>query len=429
MKKVLVIGFLWPYHRRAGARLGGLVKYLHEFDWEPVLLTAPLETKPELGFKVIEVPYKYALDLWLKLLRLDKNASVNAREQAKKRIGGTSKKSVRGALIDFAFTRALEIIDYPDTEKAWVRPALKLCARVWSQEKYQAIISSSPPVTGHIIAGKLKTKYQVPWVADLPHLWSQNNSYAYSSLRRMVDRKLERKTLSLADVLTTTSGPLASKLKSLHNDKTVYSITHGFDPDTVNIPADKLTDKFTITYTGGFHPVLRTPSPLLAALQNLISRGLINREKVEARFFGSEESWIENEIKKYGLSGVVKQCGRVTVAVAQAKQRESQLLFNPKWDDPKEPGIHSLKLLEYLAARRPVLATGKYPDVADELLAETGAGIYAADAVKIEQTLLEAYREYQQKGSVTWHGDDAIINGYSQREMARKFASVLDGLV
>ena len=429
MKNVLVIGFLWPYHRRAGARLSGLVKYLHEFDWEPVLLTAPLETRPEYNLRVIEVPYRYALDFWLKLLRFNQNASANVREQAKQRIGGASKKSIRGALIDFAFTRGLEIIDYPDTEKNWVRPALKICAQLWQQEKFQAIISSSPPVTGHIIARKLKIKYQVPWVADLPHLWSQNNTYAYSSLRRMVDRRLERKTLSRADSLTTTSGPLASKLRSLHKDKTVHSITHGFDPATVNIPPDKLTDKFTITYTGAFDPVMRTPSMLLAALHSLISRGLIAREKVEVRFFGPEEGWVENEIEKNDLSGIAKQYGRVTMALAQAKQRESQLLYNPKWDDPKEPGIHSLKLLEYLAARRPILATGKFRDVADELLEETGAGIYAADAADIERTLMEAYQEYQQKGSVTWHGDDTKINGYSQREMAGKFARVLDSLI
>jgi glycosyltransferase involved in cell wall biosynthesis len=428
MKKVLIIGFLWPYHRRAGARLGGLVKFLREFGWEPVLLTAPLDTKPEIDLRIIEVPYKFALDFWMKLFRFNQNASANVREQAKQRVGGTSKKSFRGALIDFAFTRALEIIDYPDNEKKWERPALKICAELWPQEKFQAIISSSPPVTGHLIARKLKLKYHVPWVADLPHLWSLNNSYAYSSLRRIVDRRLELKTLSRADGLTTTSGPLVNKLKTLHKTVPLHSITHGFDPDTVNDPPDKLTEKFTITYTGSFDPALRTPTLLLESLQQLISKGVMDRGKVEVRFFGPDEGWINSEIEKCGLSGLVKQYGRVTMAEAQARQRESQLLFNPKWDDPKEPGIHSLKLLEYLAARRPVLATGKYRDVADELLAETGAGIYAADAAAIEQALAESYREYQQKGSVTWRGDVTKINSYSQREMARKFALLLDSL-
>ncbi|MFA5309401.1 MAG: glycosyltransferase [Dehalococcoidales bacterium] len=428
MKKMLVIGFLWPYHRRAGARLGGLLKYLWEFGWEPVLLTAPLENKPSIPFKVIEVPYKYGLDSWLKLLRFNQNASASVREQAKRRIGGASGKSFRGKLLDFAFTRALEVIDYPDLEKDWIKPALEICEQLWPKENFLAVISSSPPVTGHIIAKKLKIKYGVPWIADLPHLWSQNNSYAYSPPRRLVDRMLELKTLAPADYLTTTSGPLAYKLESLHRDKTVFSITHGFDPETLNSPPGKLADKFTVTYTGGFHPQFRTPVPLLAALQSLLARRAMERERVAVRFYGPEESWIENEIEQRGLSGVVRQLGRVPMPEAQARQRESQLLYNPKWDDPKEPGIHSLKLLEYLAARRPVLATGKFSDVADDLLAETGAGVYAADAAAIERSLTAAYREYMQRGAVAWHGNEAKIAGYSQREMAHKFARILDSL-
>jgi glycosyltransferase involved in cell wall biosynthesis len=428
MKKVLVIGFLWPYHRRAGARLSGLVKYLHEFGWEPVLLTATLETGPDLKFRVIEVPYRNALEFWLKLFRFNQNASMNVREQAKRRLGGESGKSFRGALIDFAFTRALEIIDYPDTDKGWKNPALEVCYRLWQKEEIKAVLSSSPPLTSHIIARELKIKYRVPWVADLPHLWSQNNSYTYSSLRRMVDRRLEKKILSRADSLTTTSGPLAAKLGSLHGNKTINSITHGFDPESVNDPPDKLTEKFSITYTGAFESVLRPPSMLLSALQNLISKGSIESEKIEVRFYGPEGGWIESEIEKYGLSGIAKQYGRVSMPVAQAKQRESQLLYNPKWEDPGEPGIHSMKLLEYLAARRPILATGKYRDVVDEVLAETGAGICAYSPADIELALEEAYQEYRQKGAVTWHGDDTKINNYSQREMAHKFARLLDSL-
>jgi hypothetical protein len=58
-------------------------------------------------------------------------------------------------------------------------------------------------------------------------------------------------------------------------------------------------------------------------------------------------------------------------------------------DDPNEPGIYSGKIFEYLAARGPILAIGKYCDVVDELLKNTNAGI---SSLSVETTERAAYR-------------------------------------
>lgn len=425
MKKVLIIGYMWPYHPRGGGRVPGLAKYLHDFGWQPIIITVPLPVKPNLGCRIIETPYRNALD-WIRLFRPNPKDSI--RGLVNQRVGINSKKSIKKSIIDFIFPHIAEIIDYPDTERGWKPFALKAGSELLQGEDIDSVITSSPPVISHLVAKELKVKYKIPWVADFPHLWSQNNAYRYSSLRKMFDRRLELKTLSHVDVLTTTSEPLAEKLRALHKRKNVYAITHGFDPDTVNLVPDKVTDKFTITYTGGWHPIFREPSKLFSALQKLILRGVMEPENIEVRFYGKEENGIDREAEKYGLVGIVKQYGRVPMQVAQAKQRESQLLFNPKWDEPNYPGIHSIKILEYLAARRPILATGKYKDVVDELLDETGAGICAQNVEDVERALEKAYREYKLKGEVAWHGDESKINNYSHREMARKFAEILDSI-
>jgi glycosyltransferase involved in cell wall biosynthesis len=429
MKKVLIIGCIWPYHLESGARVPGLAKYISEFGWEPIVLTMPLPGNPNLDYRVIEVPYRDMLKAVLKLLGLD--TSKNIRKQVSNKLGVTSKKSFMYFV--FRCLRAVfrcqrEILAYPDSNRGWKSPAIKAGGELLQKEDIRAIISASPPLMGNLIARELKERYKIPWLGDFPHLWSQNNAYPYSSLRRMFDTRLELKTLSHVDVLTTTSEPLAKKLRAMHKGKPVYVITHGFDPDTVNTVPDKVTDKFTITYTGGWHPIFREPSKLFSALQKLILRGAMEPENTEVRFYGNEENWIDSEVEKYGLSGIVKQYGRVPMEVAQAKQRESQLLFNPKWDDPRDPGIHSMKIFEYLAARRSILATGKYKDVVDELLDETGAGICAQSVEDVMQVLEKAYQEYKLKGEVAWRGDESKINNYSHREMARKFAEVLDSL-
>jgi hypothetical protein len=120
--------------------------------------------------------------------------------------------------------------------------------------------------------------------------------------------------------------------------------------------------------------------------------------------------------------------GTVPRDIALEKQRESQLLLLLKWNDPKRRGVYTAKIFEYLAARRPLLAVGGFPDVVDQLLNETKAGVSGQTEEDIKTVLLRLYREYKSTGAVGYNGNEAEINKYSHREMARKFATVLDGL-
>jgi len=421
MKKVLIIGTIWPY-QHGGVRVPGLAKYLPEFGWEPVILTMPLPGKPRLEYRVIETPFHDVLHFFIK--RFVTTSEESTETQLARKVGLTAKNPVS----QFIFHFLRDIITYPDIYRGWQAPAFKVGGELISKEGVKAIISASPPMMTNLIARKLKDRYKIPWLADFPHLWSQNNFYPYSELRRKFDKRLELKTLSQADVLTTTAEPLAKKIRTLHKTKPVNAITHGFDPETENILPDRLTDRFTITYTGSFTPILDDPDMLLAALQKLISTGIIDPGRIEVRFYGTKEDWVNSQIEKCGLSGVVRQYGKIPMPEAQARQRESQLLFNPKWGDPLESGIHSMKILEYLAARRPILATGLYKDVVDELLEETGAGVCTSSVEDTAKALEEAYQEYLSSGQVAWHGNVVKIEGYSHRAMAGRFAKLLDQL-
>ena len=113
--------------------------------------------------------------------------------------------------------------------------------------------------------------------------------------------------------------------------------------------------------------------------------------------------------------------------IAFEKQRESQLLLLLNWEDQQEKGVYPLKVFEYLSAQRPILATGgSGDDVVEELLTETNAGRYASSVEDIKSGLSDLYTEYKLKGKTSYNGDVEKINKYSHREMARKFAEVLD---
>jgi glycosyltransferase involved in cell wall biosynthesis len=416
MKKVLIIAHLF----HASRRITGLVKYLPEFGWQPIILTAPIGEEIDLQCRVIETGYHNALGFWIKLFRL--NANEDIRRQVKKRFSVTSQKS----FVDFFLTLGGAVINYPDSERGWKLFAVNAGSEILENEDIDAIISSSSPVTSHLIAKELKIKHKLPWVADLRDLWTQNHNYGYGPLRKLIDKRLELKTLSNADALVTVSPLWAEKLSVLHKGKTTYTITNGFDPVEMKTTRVNLTSKFTITYTGSLYAG-QDPSKLFAALRDLIFDGTMNPKGIEVRFYGPEEGWLAREIEEYGLSAIVKQYGIVPRQIAFEKQKESQILLLLTWEGKEKAG-YGIKTFEYLAAQRPILATGLGNCMNKELLDETKAGIYCKTVEDIKATLRELYSEYKLKGKITYNGDIEKINKYSYREMAKKFAEILDNI-
>jgi len=424
VKKVLIIGYPFPLRQGGSPRLLALAKHLPEFGWQPIILTAPLDEKPDQQFRIVETSYRDALGFWKRLLRFKPDEDI--REQVKKRLGISAKKS----LMDLILTCGGAIVNYPDSDKGWKTFAVESGEKILGQENIDAIISSSSPVTGHLIANKLKLKQKIPWIADLRDLWSQNHNYSYGPLRKLLDRRLELKALSDADALVTVSQPWADKLSTLHKGKTVYAITNGFDPETVNMPPANLTAKFTITYTGTIYTGKHDPTKLFAALRDLMSDGVMDPNDIEVRFYGSKLGWLDREIEQYGLSSIVRHHGLVSRQSAMEKQRESQLLLLLDWGDPQEKGVYPAKVFEYLGARRPTLATGGVAgNVVDMLLGETKAGIHAPTVEGIKGALIKFYDEYKLTGKIAYHGLKTEVNKYTHREMARKFVDILDQLI
>jgi len=422
-KRVLVITYYFPPRPSiASLRLRGLAKYLPEYGWEATILTAALPGEPEPRFTVVQTPYPGdATACWKRKLGLSPNKGLQEQIGIPRSIR-ESKASFTTRVINLAKA----IIAYPDDQKGWYPFAVSAGHDLLNKERFDALLSSSGPVTCHLIARELKKRHGIPWIADLRDLWTQNHYYPYGPIRRLFERRLEVKTLSAADALVTVSEPLAEKLRLLHRDKPVIAIPNGYDPDEV--ASAPLTKEFTITYTGQLYQGKRDPTPLFRAIAELISEGRLDRRAVKVRFYGATEYWLEKEIRRFGLEDVVSLNPRVPRKIALEKQRESQILLLLNWDDPGEIGVYTGKVFEYLAARRPILAVGGPRGVVTELLEETGAGVHALGYEQLKHILLEFWEQYTTHGYVPYRGSEERIAKYSHREMARRFAELLDSL-
>lgn len=419
-KNVLIIAwFCLPRPSVASRRLGGLAKYLKDYNWIPIILTAELPHGPRINCRTVETPYHDVIGSWKRKVGFDPRT---IKTQTK----------ITSNLLQFALTRLGEIIAYPDSEKGWFAYAIQYARKILESEDIDAIISISSPVTCHLIAKELKEEYKIPWIADLRDLWTQNHYYPYSIIRKMIERRLEKKTLCQADALVAVSQPSAEKLKELHKDPLVYVVTNGFDPEEVNILPKNLTPKFTITWTGTIYYGKQDPLKILEATRSLISDGALDPKDIEIRFYGTvtklRDWWLEEQIKRLGLENVAKFYGDIPREEALEKQRESQILLFLDWDDPREKGAYSAKIFEYLAAQRPIVATGGPQEIVSELLEETRAGTHAPNIEDVKSALKKFYYEYKSDGQVKYKGKKSKINKYSHKEMARKFSEILDTL-
>jgi len=416
--KVLILSYYFEEELIGSIRSQGLAKYLPRFGWDPVILThGDTGSKSKYSGITEYVQSDDMFSLWRKKLGIEQNKVIRPYLKLPNK---------HRSFVDWITGLWDEIFLFPDAQKNWIHPAKEKARELASRDKFDAIISTAFPVSSHIIARYLKTEFEIPWVADFRDLWSQYSYYHYSPLRRFADFCLEIWTLSKADAITTVSTPLALKLRQIHGKKRIEVIMNGFDPELLNHHQKLSHDKFNIVYTGQLYKGKRDPMLLFQCISNLVRKGIIDENKIEIQFYGHIPEWLVRDIEKMRLNGIIRLNGPVAREIALQKQREAQLLLLLSWNDPKEPGILTGKLFEYLAAKRPIISIGPETSEIKNILESTKAGVHLTNDEEIKEYIIKKYSEFNTAGQIEYHGISEQINKYSHIEMAKRFASILD---
>lgn len=417
VKKVLIIAHSVSPSRGVGAlRIQGLMKYLSEFEWEPIILTA-FRNGNDSGCRVFETRYD---DLFVKWKH---RAGLNTSASALKQMGVTG---VRGEYSPMKMVVKVwqEIFAYPDPEVGWLRHAANEGVQLSKNTEPDAIVSSGQPFTSHLIARRIQDETNLPWIADYRDLWTQGSYYRYSRVRRLMDRKMEISTVSTANALTTVSPILADELRKIH-EVPVYSIPNGYDPDEVN-RGSPLPSKLTITHAGSLYQGRRDPGLFFRALRELADENLLRLDDLSIEFYGEDEDWLRDCVTRYDLMDFVTIKSRLPRDEIIEVQKRSHLLLLVLGSDTGEAGICTGKVFEYLAARRPILSIGCKGSLVEKLLRETMAGHHVSDLESAKKTIQSFFSEFSESGSVQFHGISARIDRYSHREMARRFSNLLN---
>jgi glycosyltransferase involved in cell wall biosynthesis len=263
----------------------------------------------------------------------------------------------------------------PDASVSWVLTATPAAIRLVRREQIDAVITTSPPGSVHMIGAAVKRATGARWVADLrdslvAHPHRRDDSTA-ARLKERSSQGVARLVARSADAIVCVSDAIAEEARALDPKGGVMTIANGCDFDDFAGLEYRPAPRFRITHTGSFFGK-RTPRPFLSALAE---SGL----DVAARFVGDFRAADREWAKELGLGDRLELHPFTTRRRALELQRDSEalLLLIPDAGG-RGRGVLSGKVFEYLAAERPILAAVPPDGAAAELLQESGVGVVVA---------------------------------------------------
>ena len=300
--------------------------------------------------------------------------------------------------IDLAVRRASTIgrrLLLPDENVTWNATAIPKAISIVRREGIDAVLTTSPPGSVHMIGAAVKRATGAKWVADLrdsivrhPHRSTEGiGAFAKEKARAGVAQLVARQ----ADAVVTAADAITEETRSLSPRGRLMTIANGSDFDAFAGLEYRRTDRFRLTHTGSFFGH-RDPRPFLRALQ---ASGL---DDVTVRFVGDFRPADREFLASLELGDRVELVDYVPRRESLRLQRDSDalLLLIPEAGG-RGRGVLSGKVFEYLAAERPILAVVPPDGAAAQLIRDTGAGVVAPseDEDAIRDALVSLHARWQ----------------------------------
>ncbi len=371
--RVLLISYYFPPSNAIGTlRTGKTAKYLATLGHDVRVLTAADQDALEQTLPVELERDRISVVRWRTADRLV--GWLLARRRAALASGHVP-QGAASSVVSRAGRLFRTLVHFPDEAALGLPRAYLAAARLVGAWRPDVILASASPYSALILAAALSRRYDIPWVGELRDLWTDNQLYPYPEARRRVEALLERRVLQSAAGLVTVSEPLAEKLRARHGRPTAV-VLNGFDPqDYVDNIRPRAGLPLQIVYTGQVVAGKQDVTPLVEAVHRLGAAARDVRVTFFGRFLGLALQDAMRRAAELRVSDSFVIERSVPHHVALRHQREADALLLLTWNDRANPGVYTGKVFEYAGARRPILAIGNVPTVADDLIRERALGV------------------------------------------------------
>lgn len=330
-------------------------KYLPEFGWEPMVLTAhPRAYEKTNEDQLSEIP---------KDMTVVRACAFNTARH-------------------FAIAKRYPgFLAQPDRWISWLPGAVIAGMSMIHRYKPDVIWSTYPIATAHLIGHALHKRSGIPWVADFRDPMAQEGYPSDPRTWKSYDR-IEKLATSEASLCTFTT-PGTSRLYSERYSQSASRfkiIENGYDEETFagltpgGIPLNP--GKITLLHSGIVYPSERDPTQFMLAIRALIDSGRILANQLRIRFRASmHEDFLQSLTDKFGLQECIELLPPIPykMALEEMMRADVLLIIQASNCNDQVPA----KLYEYLRAGRPIFALTDPAGDTARILRNAGIGAIA----------------------------------------------------
>lgn len=317
----------------------------------------------------------------------------------------------------------------PDRMISWWAGAVPAGLAAIKRYRPDAIWSTYPIATAHLIGATLRHRSRLPWIADfrdpMAHQGYPPDAATWQSFKRV-----EERVFGHAHTATFTTpgalrfyreryGECGTRMELLENgfDEAAFAAAAALPPPQPAAP--------TLLHSGIVYPEWRDPDALFAALARLRAAGQPGADRLRLRFRAPvHDAFVAARAQSHGIADTVDILPPVgyTEALAEMMAADALLVLQSGGCNDQIPA----KTYEYLRAGRPILGLADPQGDTAELLRQAG-NCHLAPLDDIDQasralaSLLDALRAGEARAP-----DAGSVARHDRRRKAERLAQLLE---
>lgn len=445
-KVLLICNYFAPDHTIAAVRTTKMAKYLRQNGYEVEVLTErkngeedELLKKDVEGIKIYYAEnskrYIRFRELYEKLIDPFKEKRFNNLENRKRRNPKT------GNIEFYTFETAYPIIgsmDYIAGQLKQIDLYRNVKQQLQTMKGFDYVITSYGDSFSYF-AGKCFHKYhkEATWIFDI-----RDAIYRYKftpDYVGFIPKKYERYIWRHADGITGVSKGICRRAPKRFRNK-VYCLRNGFDlTDRERLKKNRPdSPKMIFTYTGSMYGGLQDMSVFFEAVRELIEDKRIDSRRIAFHFAGNESAFqiFRGQAELFQLGEKCVTHGKLSRQDAMELQQRSDVLLAASYDyKDNEVGVITGKVLEYMAAERPIISiiTGdiEHSELAD-IVRKTNIGMAYEDSNrkedyrKLYKYIEEQYQSFTAAAQTKYEPDKREVCKYDYSYLCKRLIKIMN---
>lgn len=288
---------------------------------------------------------------------------------------------------------------WPDGRIGWRGPAMHAAEALLAEWVPDLVYVTAPPHSSVVIARAIARKAGARFFAEFRDRWGDDAYSDHPPWRRAIERRWETRCLADAERIITVSPLWARDYARRFGDDKLLVMRNGFDPADYPVEAPVPPDSspvLQVLYSGSIYVGRRDPGPVIDALALLGKRAA----QIRLTMIGAH---LETAAEQAALRGVVSSV-EILPPEAHAsivrRQYAADVNLLLQWNDERDAGTLPGKFFEYIAARRPILATGWPDGAAARIMRSRQLGLFSNKPSAIAEWLQDLLALKTERGVI-----------------------------